>query len=184
LLRSGWRVRRTWGDSTAPSRPGPGRTCTSARITAAGANTRSSLAARKPGRQNPDHALARLICPRKLRPSTAYHAFLIPSFEVGRLAGLGQSTANKDALLPSWGAGQSEYPVYYRWYFRTGERGDFEYLVSRRAQAGARGHPDMDMQNPNFGADGMSAGPNDEPVMGLEGVESLRAQPRPPYGRR
>src|SRR5215212_6731529 len=133
--------------------------------------------------QNPDHALSRLVCPRKLRPETAYHAFVVPAFEVGRMAGLGQPTTGQDALAPSWGAGQVEYPVYYRWYFRTGMRGDFEYLVNllepRRAdpRVGVR---DMDMQVPDFGVQGMRDGPNEEPVMGLEGaLKSPDALPHP-----
>lgn len=134
-------------------------------------------------RGNPDNALSRLVCPRKLKPLTAYHAFLIPAFEVGRLAGLGQDTTGKDALAASWGAGQTEYPVYYRWHFRTGERGDFEYLVSllEAREADARiGVRDMDMQAPNFGATGMGTGVGDEAVMGLEGaLKSLSAQPKP-----
>lgn len=88
--------------------------------------------------QNPDLGHARLISPRKLEPQTAYHAFLIPSFEAGRLAGLGLDLqANPFASFPAWGEAYpsgtqvepSNFPVYHRWYFRTGELGDFEYLV-------------------------------------------------------
>lgn len=124
-------------------------------------------------RTNPDQALSRLMSPRKLKPMTGYHAFLIPAFEVGRLAGLGQSTAGQDALKASWGAGQTEYPTYYRWYFRTGERGDFEYLVNlleARPVDKRVGIRDMDMQVPEFNATGMTDQPGDEPVMGLEGA--------------
>src|SRR5690606_37681899 len=38
---------------------------------------------------NPDVAVSRLLCPRKLAKNTAYTAFLIPAFETGRLKGLG-----------------------------------------------------------------------------------------------
>ncbi len=134
-------------------------------------------------RRNPDEALSRLVCPRKLKPSTGYHAFLIPAFEVGRLAGLGMPTAG-DALAPAWGGdGQNEYPVYHQWYFRTGQRGDFEYLVNlleARPVDERVGIRDMDMQKPDFGVPGMINGPNDIPVMGLEGaLKSPEAQPRP-----
>jgi hypothetical protein len=118
---------------------------------------------------NPDQASSRLLCPRKLRPNTAYHAMLLPAFEIGRLAGLSQDTAGTDGLAPSWGAGQVDYPVYYRWYFRTSERGDFEYLVELiepRPVADEVGIRDMDMQTPGFGLTGLS----DPPVMGLEGA--------------
>ena len=48
-----------------------------------------------PGRRSrssppqPDTACSRILCPRKLEPKTGYHAFLVPAFESGRLAGLG-----------------------------------------------------------------------------------------------
>jgi peptidoglycan hydrolase-like protein with peptidoglycan-binding domain len=134
-------------------------------------------------KKNPDYALSRLVSPRRLKPSTAYHAFLIPTFEVGRLAGLGQATAGLNALKPAWGAGQVEYPFYYRWFFRTGLRGDFEYLVrllEPREVDDRVGIRDMDMQKPDFGVVGMGAGPNELPVMGLEGaLKSPSAKPNP-----
>lgn len=82
--------------------------------------------------RNPDEAVCRVLCPRKLRPLTAYHAFLIPTFETGRLAGLGEDTGGVDGLRPAWGDGQTDerFPVYYEWSFGTGERGDFEFLVN------------------------------------------------------
>jgi hypothetical protein len=84
---------------------------------------------------NRDSAYCRLLSPRILRANTAYHAFVIPSFESGRLAGLGKDP--EGAAFPtqgSWVPGRTDtepdlYPVYHRWYFRTGEVGDFEYLV-------------------------------------------------------
>lgn len=118
---------------------------------------------------NPDEACSRLLCPRKLKPLAAYHAFLIPAFEIGRLAGLGQDPSAVDAQLPSWGAGQLDYPVYHRWYFRTAERGDFEYLVNLlqpRPVDDRVGVRDMDMTQGSFGVDGS----NDPAVMGLEGA--------------
>ena len=82
-----------------------------------------------------DSAYSRLLSPRILRPNTSYHAFLIPSFESGRLAGLRKDP--EGAGFPTqgaWVAGRTDtepnlYPVYHRWFFRTGEVGDFEYLV-------------------------------------------------------
>jgi hypothetical protein len=81
---------------------------------------------------NPDTAYSRLLCPRKLRPSAAYHAFVIPSYESGRLAGLGRSAAEIAAaqLKIAWETPANlEFPYYYRWQFNTGKEGDFEYLV-------------------------------------------------------
>lgn len=137
--------------------------------------------------RNSDHAVARLLCPRKLKPLTGYHAFVIPTFEVGRLAGLGLPTTGKDTLAASWGPDprdrDGEYPVYYQWYFRTGERGDFEYLANllEPREADHRvGVRDMDLQDPGFGVRPMRKGPNDEPVMGLEGaLRSLTMKPHP-----
>src|SRR5690554_308178 len=40
-------------------------------------------------KKDPDLAYSRIMCPRKLDPNSSYHAFLIPAFESGRLAGLG-----------------------------------------------------------------------------------------------
>jgi hypothetical protein len=130
-------------------------------------------------RANPDAAYSRLLCPRRLTPNTAYHAFLVPAFETGRLGGLGLATAGVDGLRPSWGAGQSDYPVYYEWFFRTGDRGDFELLVNLlepRAVDDRVGVRDMDTQAPDFGVPGLG----DPPVVGLEGaLRKPGAVPRP-----
>ena len=53
---------------------------------------------------DPDKIYSRLLSPRHLEPNTRYHAFLVPAFEVGRLAGLGQSTAGVPAQKPAWDA--------------------------------------------------------------------------------
>ncbi|PYS22677.1 MAG: hypothetical protein DMF72_12510 [Acidobacteria bacterium] len=82
---------------------------------------------------DPDKIYCRLLSPRHLDPNTAYHAFLVPAFEVGRLAGLGQSTAGVPAQKAAWDAATTgvELPLYYDWYFNTGERQDFESLVEQ-----------------------------------------------------
>lgn len=91
-------------------------------------------------KQNPDLAFSRLLSPRKLDANATYHAFLVPAYETGRLAGLGQPfspvpTATLTALTSSWsGTGSKAFPVYYQWQFRTGDDGDFESLA-RRMQA-------------------------------------------------
>jgi hypothetical protein len=83
---------------------------------------------------NRDQAYSRLLSSRILRANTAYHAFVIPTFESGRLAGLKKDpTGAGFPTQAAWNAGQTDepnlHPVYYRWSFRTGEVGDFEYLV-------------------------------------------------------
>ena len=85
-------------------------------------------------KENPDIAYSRLLCPRKLRPSVAYHAFVIPAYESGRLAGLGHSAPEIAGakLKIAWedpDPAKHEFPYYYRWKFNTGKEGDFEYLV-------------------------------------------------------
>jgi len=87
-------------------------------------------------RTNADSACSRLICPRRLSPSTGYDAFLVPAFETGRLAGLGlDPAASPGALYSAWGPDYpgrpavGVLPYYHRWSFRTGTAGDFEFLV-------------------------------------------------------
>jgi hypothetical protein len=85
-----------------------------------------------------DRIISRLICSRKLEANTRYYAFVIPTFESGRLAGLGKSEEDIKKVLsqdPAWGltapaSPQTIFPVYYEWFFRTAEEMDFEYLAS------------------------------------------------------
>ena len=118
--------------------------------------------------ENPDLAYSRILSPRKLGENVAYHAFLIPTFESGRVAGLG---ANPDALTGyransiAWTADYQDrpeseaYPYYYRWYFRTGSVGDFEYLVRllKPKIADSRvGRRDIDVLEPGLGITGIT----------------------------
>lgn len=103
-------------------------------------------------RRNPDLAYSRVVSPRKLEPSSGYHAFLIPSFESGRLAGVGDVAGIPAAGVKiAWEGAAKEFPYYYRWHFRTGTEGDFEYLVRllQPKPADVRvGRRDMDMTRP------------------------------------
>jgi hypothetical protein len=83
--------------------------------------------------QAPSRASARLLCPRQLSPQTSYQAFLVPTFERGRLAGLGQPVTGVDRLAPAWQPQQEPVtlPVYYSWSFQTGPAGDFASLVAQ-----------------------------------------------------
>ncbi len=120
---------------------------------------------------NPDVALARLLCPRRLQPDTAYTAFAIPTFESGRLAGLGLDVpATLDGGAPAWGAGQTMFPVYYEWSFRTGHAGDFESLarlLRPRVLDPRIGLREMDVRHP---ANGLLDGITTPPILGLEGA--------------
>ena len=130
--------------------------------------------------ENPDLAYSRLMCPRKLAESTAYHAFLVPTFESGRRAGLGLEPAMS---LPRCRRGtpgsalrRSDTRTYHRWHFRTGTNGDFETLVrllvpkpvDRRV-----GTREVDVQFPGSTVRGV-----DRPELG--GVLKLGGALRPP----
>ena len=58
--------------------------------------------------------------------------------------------------MDNWLPGQVAsdlYPIYYRWFFRTGTKGDFEFLVDLlepRPVDKRVGVRDMDMQEPNY----------------------------------
>jgi hypothetical protein len=87
--------------------------------------------------ESPDLAYSRLVCPRKLAENDAYHAFVVPVFESGRLAGLKlDPAATPSATHSAWAdyTGREEganLPYYHRWFFRTGGVGDFEFLVRK-----------------------------------------------------
>lgn len=127
-----------------------------------------------------DTACSRILCPRKLKPKTAYHAFLVPAFESGRLAGLGKGPApffndaanGLSATSSAWGdyaiaANRPEptyFPFYHRWYFRTSDEGDFESLVrllKPRPVDSRVGHRDLDVTDPAPNVTGI-----DDPALG------------------
>ncbi|MCW5560047.1 MAG: hypothetical protein KIT22_19700, partial [Verrucomicrobiae bacterium] len=130
--------------------------------------------------QNPDLGYSRLLCPRKLAENTAYHAFLIPTFEAGRRAGLGLDLADVPATLSSWDPaarpeGQS-FPYYHRWFFRTGSSGDFETLVRLLVPKPVDprvGFREMDVQEPGSNVPGL-----DKPELG--GILKLGGALQPP----
>ena len=84
------------------------------------------------------------MSPRRLEPNTAYFAFVVPTYEIGRRSGLGEEiAATLSGLDVAWPTAR-EYPIYHEWYFRTAERGDFEELVRRlkpRRRRRADRHP-------------------------------------------
>lgn len=89
---------------------------------------------------DPTRNLSRLLSPRRLDPSTGYYACVVPTFAVGRKAGLGETftKAEEAALEPAWTvppAGATpqriQLPVYYHWEFNTGLEADFEALARR-----------------------------------------------------
>jgi hypothetical protein len=127
---------------------------------------------------NPDTGVCRLICARKLIKETKYTAFVIPSYETGRLSVMGLPFTDVPAQKMSWGKTENydtkpqgyDYPVYYMWDFQTGKNGDFESLarilkaVVMDAELGKR---DMYIADAGYGIE--TTNPN-TPVLGLEGA--------------
>lgn len=130
---------------------------------------------------NADKIICRVMCPRRLEADTAYYAFVVPAFETGRKAGLGEDPKDVDAQKPAWDAASAtpKLPIYYEWYFRTGENEDFESLVKLlepRVVDSRVGIRDMDGSKPGFsmvnGTDiGTPVPPEADPhIIGLEGA--------------
>ena len=161
-------------------KPGPGRTCTSARTSSATRcrrTTAQQVSRRRAEprsrrlRANADVASSRLLCARKLEEEHGVSRVRDPGVR-SRTAGgpRARHSAGHERPASSWGDGQRVYPIYYRWFFRTGAKGDFEFLVDllepRPAdkRVGVRA---MDMQDPGYEVEGMSGALR---VMGLEGA--------------
>lgn len=74
-------------------------------------------------------ARSRLVAPYRLAANRSYLACLVPVFEAGRAAGLGEPS---EATGVWRRRGEVRLPVYHHWSFRTGsEVGDFQQLVER-----------------------------------------------------
>ncbi len=73
---------------------------------------------------------SRLVAPRILEPNTRYVACVVPTFEAGRLAGLGQAPGTASG---AWTTSPDPLPVpvYASWTFTTGPGGTFEQLARR-----------------------------------------------------
>jgi hypothetical protein len=84
-------------------------------------------------RTRPELATARLIAPRRLERRARYRACIVPVFEAGRLAGLGEQVGPEVGMRPAWSTGdpQLELPVYDSWEFQTGDADDFETIARR-----------------------------------------------------
>jgi hypothetical protein len=139
---------------------------------------------------HPDRGLSRVFSARRLRPETPYFGFLVPTFEVGRKAGLKIpfDDVTASGLGISWQSA-SEFPVYFEWYFRTGKAGDFEELATRlkpRAVDPRVGIRDMDIAAPRFGMPDVVppvGADHRKGVVGLEGAlksPTMQAKPLDP----
>ncbi|MEO6408130.1 MAG: hypothetical protein ABIO45_05185 [Burkholderiaceae bacterium] len=126
----------------------------------------------------PALSLSRLLCPRILAADTDYIACVVPTFELGRKAGLGLPITDADlvaanALAPAWTPTQKApllLPAYHHWEFRTGQGGDFESLARRlkpQPVPEGLGRRPIDISRPGFGL------PENFPpatALGLEGA--------------
>ncbi len=108
-------------------------------------------------KKSPKKAVCRLLCPRKLKPQTKYHAFLVPAFKIGAEAAMGitDQTGDRTALTwetPADGAGKT-VPYFFEWEFRTGAGGDFEKLVRKLKPRDLEnmGTRPIDCSNPGYG---------------------------------
>ncbi|SDS73717.1 DUF3892 domain-containing protein [Actinopolymorpha singaporensis] len=135
----------------------------------------------------PERTLSRLVCPKRLDPHVAYVAAVVPAFEAGRLAGIGEPVEGPDAteLRPAWPpvSAQADWalPAYHHWTFVTGERGDFESLVGRlvpRALPGKIGVRELDAGSAGSGLPELPAG-DPHRVVDFEGpLRSVGTRPR------
>ena len=104
----------------------------------------------------PKKSVCRLLCPRRLKPNTHYHAFLIPVFKIGAEAAMGIDKTDDRTLLtwstPSDGKGKT-IPYFYDWEFSTGTKGDFENLVRKLTPRDLEnmGTRSIDCSNPGYG---------------------------------
>ena len=138
----------------------------------------------------PELTLARLMCPRHLKPKTAYYACVVPTYRGGVEAGLGEPVTDATALQPAWpvplgtnpppppspaplSPDTIRLPVYYHWEFATGAQGDFESLVwqlePRELSFDEVGTRKLDISHAGYG---LPAGD----AVDLEGVLSPQSQ--------
>lgn len=107
---------------------------------------------------DPAAALARVLCPRRLLPRATWHACLVPGFDLGVRAGLGEDGAVAAQAAPAWDLADPDLdqatlrlPVYHHWTFSTGPDGDFESLARRLAPDDSGeilGRVDLDLSHP------------------------------------
>jgi hypothetical protein len=79
-------------------------------------------------------SIARMLCFRRLEEGTRYTLFLVPSYEQGRLAGIGESPGGADPFdKPTWtpDGGATTLPVYWSSRFLTNSSENLETLLRR-----------------------------------------------------
>src|SRR5450756_349501 len=176
-----------------PARPPAGR-----RALGLGARARQHLARggqradlerhgrrREPPRHGTGHRPRRRLLAAGL-PATSGTEHPVPrvrgaKFETGRLAGLGLDPGGSPhATFSAWASytdkpAGATLPYYHRWYFRTGDQGDFEYLVrllEPRPMDARVGVRDVDTRDPGSNIGG---------VTHLDGILKLGGALRVPW---
>jgi len=82
---------------------------------------------------SPFGLISRLVAARRLVPRTTYTAFVVPTYECGRLRGLSPDALHEHSTGLAWenAAAGHQLPVYFSWSFATSEYGDIEALAER-----------------------------------------------------
>ncbi len=94
----------------------------------------SVTAADVPEASQAPSALSRILAPRLLEPNRQYAALLVPTYERGRLAGLGRAPGQTPGKTRAWVGTTApagiELPVLYQWSFSTSASPlDFEKIL-------------------------------------------------------
>jgi hypothetical protein len=110
----------------------------------------------------PGQFTGRLMSPRLLQANKDYVACVVPTFERGRLVGLGRlSPEDLTAIRTLWNLADNtdpndprfQLPVYYAWNFKTGSLANFEEaarLMRPIVLPKTLGRRDMDVSEPGF----------------------------------
>ncbi len=136
-----------------------------------------------------DRNLSRLLCPRKLKAHIPYEACLVPAFEAGRRAGLGEEFDPNQEALAHWEFKKDDevkLPVYYHWSFSTGDEDQFIKLAEQlkpldgkekeAALTGIAG--DLDLRDPG---NGMGKFPDlENPTLPIPSALRIKPDPPPP----
>jgi hypothetical protein len=104
---------------------------------------------------HPTKTLSRLVCPRLLAPHSSYIACVVPVWQAGRRAGLGDVSDGVGASDFAWSMTDDDVrlPVYSTWEFATGNGGGFEDLVralKRLDDLGSVGQRRLDVSSPGW----------------------------------
>ena len=105
----------------------------------------------------PGALVARLLSPRILQKSTAYRAFVVPTFMRGVIAARSEDPGTLDGLAPAWDVSQPQetvLPIYHSWRFQTGTIGSFSEAARQLRPAAELpatvGQRQMDISAPGF----------------------------------